>query len=93
MINIEHQQKVSFILLQSRDETWAIIARQLFTPLGGHICALNANVNENEIRGLKTIKSEFWREKSLNHNDNRKHNKENREYTNRTTVKQPQYRT
>lgn len=42
--------------------------------------------------GLKTIKSEFGekQDRSLNHNDNRKLNKKNREYTNRTIVKLPQ---
>ena len=66
MINIEHQQKIFLVkwaskLLQRRNETWVIIARKLFTPLGGHICALNANVNENKVKGLKTIKSEVWK--------------------------------
>ena len=63
-MNIEHQQKMFLVkwaskLMMSRNETWAIIARELFTPLGGHICALNSNVNEKE------IKSEFRRKKVL----------------------------
>lgn len=65
MNNIEHQQKMFLIkwatkLTQSRNETWAIRARDV----GGHICALIANVTEKENRARKQLNLNFGEKKS-----------------------------